>query len=105
MAADGKSFITSVGTTDSSIWFHNEKGDQALTSEGDTFEPTFSSDGRRIYYLKRQWTYGQRGSMGHRVWLQDRARDFCPGYGVEGGYYPKLRSLERWETHCVCDAG
>ena len=42
MANDGKSFITSVGTRDSTIWLRDSKGDRQLTSEGDTSGTTLS---------------------------------------------------------------
>ncbi|HXN53190.1 MAG TPA: protein kinase [Candidatus Acidoferrum sp.] len=87
MAGDGKSFITSVGTTDSTIWLHNERGDQQLTSEGATFRSTFSSDGRRLYYLKRNGTSGNL-----ELWDTDLAsgqsESLLPGYGVEPGLLP-----------------
>jgi Tol biopolymer transport system component len=53
MAADGKSLITSVGTTDSSIWIHDKSGERQISSEGNTLKATFSNDGQRLYYLKR----------------------------------------------------
>ncbi len=53
MAADGKSFITSVGTTDSSIWIHDKQGERQLSSEGNATSPKFSNDGTKLYYLNR----------------------------------------------------
>jgi eukaryotic-like serine/threonine-protein kinase len=53
MAPDGKSFITSVGTHDSSVWIHDEKGDRQLTSEGEAFGTFLSPDAKQVYYLKR----------------------------------------------------
>jgi len=94
MAADGNSFITSVGTTDSSIWFHNEKGDQPLTSEGDTFEPTFSSDGRRIYYLKRSGPTGNAEVLVTEL-ATGQSEGLLPGYGVEGGLLPRNYAVSR----------
>jgi serine/threonine protein kinase/Tol biopolymer transport system component len=94
MASDGKSFITSVGTKTSSIWIHTAKGDQELTSEGDAFRPTFSSDGTRVYYLKRN---GATGSP--ELWDTDlasgRSESLLPGYGVEVGFTPKNYAVSR----------
>ena len=50
-APDGRSFITSIGTSQSTLWLHDSRGDRQITSEGSTFLPTFSSDGKKLYYL------------------------------------------------------
>ena len=52
MAPDGKSLITSVGTQDVTVWLHDKDGDHQISSEGNTSSPTFSSDGRNLYFLK-----------------------------------------------------
>jgi len=52
-AADGRSFVTSVGEKQSTIWLHNSLGDRQITSQGYAFLPSFSSDGKRLYYLQR----------------------------------------------------
>jgi eukaryotic-like serine/threonine-protein kinase len=94
MAADGKSLITSVGTTDSSVWLHDAKGDRQLTSEGDTSLSTFSSDGRQLYYLKSS---GPSGNS--EIWVTDLAsgqtQNLLPGYGVESGLVPKNYAISR----------
>jgi serine/threonine protein kinase len=96
MAGDGRSFITSVGTIDSTIWIHDTKGDQQLTSEGDTFWPTFSGDGARLYYLKRSRTSGNP-----ELWVTDLAsgqsESLLPGYGVEASVVNKNYALSRDE--------
>jgi eukaryotic-like serine/threonine-protein kinase len=61
MAPDGRSFVTSVGTVESSVWVHDPGGDHQVTSEGSAGfggpDPTtsnravFSADGLRVYYL------------------------------------------------------
>jgi Tol biopolymer transport system component len=86
MAADGKSFITSVGTSDSSIWIHHPTGDRQLTSEGDTFSPTFSSDGTRLYYLKRDASTGD-GELWYTQLAGGHTERLLPGYEVEGGLF------------------
>lgn len=57
MEPDGRSFITSVGTHESSIWIHDSKGDRALSSEGEVVASdmtvSFSPDGNFLYYLLR----------------------------------------------------
>jgi eukaryotic-like serine/threonine-protein kinase len=52
-AADGRSFVTSIGEKQSTIWLHDSFGDRQITSQGYAFLPSFSSDGKRLYYLQR----------------------------------------------------
>jgi len=52
-AADGLSFVTSVGEKQSTIWLHDSLGDRQITSQGYAFLPCFSPDGKRLYYLQR----------------------------------------------------
>jgi eukaryotic-like serine/threonine-protein kinase len=66
MAPDGKSLISSVGSEDSSVWLHDKDGDHQVSSEGDTFNPEFSSDGRKLYFLKAS---GQ--NQGEQLWVKD----------------------------------
>ena len=54
MAPDGRSLITSVGTTHSSVWVHDAKGDRQISSEGNAGAPWFSPDGTRVFYLAGQ---------------------------------------------------
>lgn len=54
------SIITSVGTQRSAVWIHDADGDRPLSSEGRvdasvyTGRPSYSSDARRLYYLRRE---------------------------------------------------
>ena len=50
---DGRSFVTSVGASQSTLWAHDASGDRQITSEGFAFLPSFSGDGRTLYYLVR----------------------------------------------------
>jgi len=53
IAADGRSLVTSIGASQSSVWVHDSHGDRQITSEGFGFQPSFSADGRKLYYLSR----------------------------------------------------
>jgi eukaryotic-like serine/threonine-protein kinase len=66
MAPDGKSFITSVGSQDHTVWLHDKDGDRPISSEGNTSLPRFSSDGHSLYFLK---TNGQ--TTGDELWVKD----------------------------------
>ena len=50
---DGRSFVTSVGESQSTIWIRDAKGDRQITSQGYAFLPAFSRDGESLYYLQR----------------------------------------------------
>jgi Tol biopolymer transport system component/predicted Ser/Thr protein kinase len=50
---DGRSFVTSVGGSQSTLWVHDARGDRQITSEGFAFLPSFSGDGKTLYYLVR----------------------------------------------------
>ena len=52
-APDGRSFVTSIGTSQSTLWFHDSRGDRQITSEGYPVCPQFSADGKKLYYLTR----------------------------------------------------
>jgi eukaryotic-like serine/threonine-protein kinase len=52
-APDGKSFVTSVGESQSTLWIHDSKGERQLTFEGYAYLPSFSADTKRLYYLLR----------------------------------------------------
>ena len=38
-APDGRSFVTSIGTSQSTVWVHDVRGDRQITSEGYVFNP------------------------------------------------------------------
>ena len=52
-APDGKSFVTSVGESQSALWIHDSKGERQITFEGYAYLPSFSADTKRLYYLQR----------------------------------------------------
>src|SRR5437899_2096812 len=54
MAPDGRSFITAVGLTQSSIWLHDSGGDRQISLEGYALAPKFTSDGKRLLYQVRK---------------------------------------------------
>ena len=94
MAADGKSFLTSVGTTDAALLVHDEKGDHQISEEGTTFSGTFSPDGKKLYYLKRTgaeaktelWSANLASGVSERV---------VPGYDVEWGFDAQNYAIAR----------
>jgi serine/threonine protein kinase/WD40 repeat protein len=65
-ASDGRSFVTSVGASQSTLWVHDAKGDRQITSEGFAFLPTFSGDGKMLYYLAR--SHASRRFVSGELW-------------------------------------
>jgi eukaryotic-like serine/threonine-protein kinase len=96
MAPDGKSFVTSVGTHDSIIWIHDQKGDQPISYESEAGRVVasvaretqrrrtalFSSDGKKLYYLM---AVGQK--YGAELWVRDlatgKSERVLPSYSMD----------------------
>jgi serine/threonine protein kinase/sugar lactone lactonase YvrE len=82
MAPDGKSFITSVGSQDSTVWLHDKDGDHQISSEGNAVGPSFSSDGSSLYFLMAN---GQ--TRGVELWAKNLAdgktERLLPGYSMQ----------------------
>jgi hypothetical protein len=69
---DGKSFITTAGTQQSAIWLHDDKaGEKQITSEGSSFFPTLSPDGKKVYCLRR--VSGSHSYFSGELWVSDAA--------------------------------
>jgi eukaryotic-like serine/threonine-protein kinase len=81
--ADGKSFITSVGIRDNSVWIHDARGEHQVSSEGSAIAPQFSPDARQLYYML---TYGEHTNS--ELWVTDLAsgssKPVLSGYSVRG---------------------
>jgi serine/threonine protein kinase/Tol biopolymer transport system component len=95
MQPDGKALYTSVGTFDTSVWIHNENGDREISSEGNSFASTFSSDGKTLFYLKRN-----RPDQKPELWSTNlesgRAEVVVQGYGLEApGFDSKNYDISR----------
>ncbi len=82
MAPDGKSLITSVGAEDLTVWLHDKDGDHQISSEGNASSPSFSSDGRRLYFLMSNGP-----TQGEELWMKDltagRIERVLPGYTMQ----------------------
>jgi eukaryotic-like serine/threonine-protein kinase len=48
---DGRSLLTSIGLTQSTLWLHTAQGERVLTTEGRVSAPWLSGDGQRVYFL------------------------------------------------------
>ena len=94
MATDGKSFITAVGSQDSTVWLHDNQGDHQISSEGDAVAPTLSSDGKSLFYLMSS---GQTPGYELRVrdLSSDKTESLLPGYFIQADYLIKGYSVSR----------
>ncbi len=81
---DGRSLLTSVGTTDMSVWIRDGKEEREISSEGTTYSPTFAADGKSLFYLKNV-----EGKNEAEMWRVDlatgKSEAVLPGYAVETG--------------------
>jgi Tol biopolymer transport system component len=68
-APDGRSFVTSIGASQSTVWIHNSRGDRQMTSEGYSFRPSISPDGKKLYYLVRD--VGTGSFIAGGLWMAD----------------------------------
>ncbi len=50
MAPDGRSFVTAVTLSNVAIWVHDVSGDRLISMDGNSVDPKFTPDGRRLYY-------------------------------------------------------
>jgi hypothetical protein len=66
MSADGRSILTSAGILESGAWMHDTAGDHLISPEGYAAMPSFSHDGRHLYYLLRR----ERGAP-NELWTTD----------------------------------
>jgi Tol biopolymer transport system component/predicted Ser/Thr protein kinase len=88
MSPDGRSFITAVGITHSSIWLHDRGGDRQVLLEGYAFAPKFTPDGKRLICQVRKGTSSE-------LWVAEldsgRSEALLPGFAVampsSGGSY------------------
>ena len=53
ISPDGHSLITAVTSEERNVWVHRPAGDQPITSDGFSDQPSFSEDGRKVFYLWR----------------------------------------------------
>lgn len=59
MAPDGRSFLTAVSLTQSSIWLHDARGERQISPEGRASFPKFTLDGKRLLYIVGTGTVGE----------------------------------------------
>ena len=69
-ASDGRSFVTSIGVEQNTVWLHDRRGDRQITSQGYAYQPALSPDGKRLYYLLRSGVTTRTWVSGE-LWVSD----------------------------------
>jgi serine/threonine protein kinase/Tol biopolymer transport system component len=69
IAPDGRSLITSVGLSQSSVWLHDSGGDRQISLEGYSFDPKFTPDGKTLFYRVSKGALA--GFDGSELWLAE----------------------------------
>ena len=69
IAPDGRSLITSVGTTGSSVWVKDHGGERQISSEGYCYRARPSSDGSKLFYLHA--ANAAASDTGGELWVSD----------------------------------
>lgn len=69
VSRDGRSVVSSVGMNDSGVWLHDSQGERLISSEGYASIPSFSRDGRDVYYLLRR----ESPESPRELWVTDIA--------------------------------
>ena len=87
VAADGRSLITSVGLRQRVVSIHRENSDRQISLEGYAYMPSFSPDGKKIYY--RILKGGTSPFLGaSELWVADLAsgknEELLSGFSVTG---------------------
>ena len=84
-AADGKSFVTSVGESQSTLWLHDPKGERQITFEGYSYLPSFDADMKKLYYLQR--AHANARFVSGELWTADlktgKKRRLLPDFLME----------------------
>ncbi len=93
-APDGRSFVTSIGEEQNTVWIHDETGDRQITSQGYAYQPRFSPDGRSLYYLLRAGVSTETWVSGE-LWVTD----------LESGERQKLFSDFRMQDYDISADG
>jgi serine/threonine protein kinase len=84
IASDGRSLVTSAGTYERSVWVHDHEGERQVSSQGYSYTPRLSSDGRRVFYLAA--ANSSQASHGGELWVSDlgsgQASKVLPGVAI-----------------------
>ena len=83
MAPDGRSLITSIGTSRSAVWIHDAAGERAISTEGYAYQGRVSRDGRRLFYLSRRNQRSSSAELRVADLATGASESVFPGQAVE----------------------
>ncbi|HKE29171.1 MAG TPA: protein kinase [Bryobacteraceae bacterium] len=93
-APDGRSFVTSIGVDQNTIWVHDAHGERQVTFQGYAYLPKFSPDGKRLYYMLRS-------GVSTRTWVSGELRVA----DLESGEQQRLLSDFRMQDYSLSPDG
>ncbi len=82
MASDGQSLITAVGTQDDTVWVHDKSGDHQISADGSATDPSFSDDGRILYFLMFN-AQSKRNELWKQEMESGQQEKMLPGYSIK----------------------
>ncbi|HLG53879.1 MAG TPA: protein kinase [Vicinamibacterales bacterium] len=101
MAPDGRSLVTAVGLHQKAVWIRDSTGERQISLEGHAFEPTFSPDGKTLYYV-----VDKAGAF--ELWSADvtssRTEPLLPGFPLGAGAISRLYDVSPDGRHVVVQA-
>jgi DNA-binding winged helix-turn-helix (wHTH) protein/Tol biopolymer transport system component len=78
---DGRSLLTSIGLTQSTLWFHSAQAERVLTTEGRASAPWLSGDAQRVYFLRVRNEASQL-SLSRMDIASGRLESLVSGFGI-----------------------
>jgi serine/threonine protein kinase/Tol biopolymer transport system component len=86
IAPDGRSFITSVGLRQRSVWVRDSTGERPMSLEGYAYQPKFTPDGKNVCYRILKGADPSQDPT--ELWVADlesgRSEPMLPGIAVYG---------------------
>jgi dipeptidyl aminopeptidase/acylaminoacyl peptidase len=78
---DGRSLLTSIGLTQSTLWIHRSDADHPLGTEGRVSSPWLSADAQRVYFLTARSAAAQRALSRIDI-ATGRQESLVPGFDI-----------------------
>ncbi len=80
---DGHSLISSVGMNETGVWLHDARGERMLSSEGYAWQPKFSRDGSRVYFLLRRESSGSPQELWTTEIASGKSAPLVQGFSID----------------------
>src|SRR5262249_54634436 len=83
VSPDGSSLISSVGLRQSAIWLRDARGERAISLEGYATRPSFSADGKAVYYLLRRESLRAARELWRAQLPTGKSDRLLPGFSID----------------------